>query len=153
MANVIELQLIELTALMQRQVELTEKLIEQNKTIIGQFETTPTAMGVSTDEADLLRNMTAKMHVALQLILAGANTTTIAERLEVKPSTAKVHVRGVAKRLGVKTRTQITSAMLPVMQRIDPASYEKLSGGLPKDWGERMMAGERDDWRSIYMDD
>jgi len=45
--------------------------------------------------------LTTKQHAALQMLLRGADNAEIAERFNVSPNTAKIYVRGIAKKLGV----------------------------------------------------
>lgn len=72
--------------------------------------------------------MTPRMHGALQCIVAGIGNKEIAERFGVQESTAKVYVRGVAGKLGVRTRAEIVAKVLATMKAMSPEEYEKLTG-------------------------
>ena len=87
-----------------------------------------------------LAKMTSKMHGALQCVLAGQSNADIAERFDVTESTAKVYVRSVAMKLGVKTRSEIVSKTMKTFEGLTDAEYLELSGGVPKTWGS---SGER----------
>lgn len=78
--------------------------------------------------------LTTKQHAALQMLLRGADNAEIAERFNVSPNTAKIYVRGIAKKLGVSTRAQIVVRLLDVFNDLDDNSYRAMTGGLPKDW-------------------
>ena len=85
-------------------------------------------------EESKLHLFTPKQHCALQMLLHGGVNQQIAERFNISPNTAKVHVRTIAKKLGVNTRSQIVMKMLQEFEAIDDNSYRILSGGIPKDW-------------------
>ena len=87
-----------------------------------------------------LAKMTSKMHGALQCVLAGQSNNDIAERFDVTESTAKVYVRSVALKLGVKTRSEIVTKVLKTFEALSEQEYLELSGGVPKTWG---ASGER----------
>lgn len=57
-----------------------------------------------------LHGLTPKQHATLQMLMRGASNAEIAERLNVEESTAKVHVRALAKKFGVRRRSQIVLA-------------------------------------------
>lgn len=82
-----------------------------------------------------LAKMTPKMHGALQCVLAGQSNNDIAERFDVTESTAKVYVRSVAMKLGVKTRSEIVTKTMKTFEGLTDAEYLELSGGVPKGWG------------------
>lgn len=72
--------------------------------------------------------MTPRMHGALQCIVAGVGNREIADRFGVQESTAKVYVRGVAAKLGVRTRAEIVAKVLGTMKAMSPDEYLKLTG-------------------------
>lgn len=80
--------------------------------------------------------LTTKQHAALQMLLRGADNYEIAERFNVSPNTAKIYVRGIAKKLDVSTRAQIVVRLLDTFNELDEATYRALTGGLPKDWDD-----------------
>ena len=82
------------------------------------------------------------------MLLRGADNQEIADRMEVTINTAKVHVRGIAKKLGVSTRSQIIWKVHKEMIDIDENGYMMLSGGLPKDWDENYS--EPDPFYGLY---
>lgn len=92
---------------------------------------------------------TAKQHCTLQMLLNGRSNREIADRFGVTVDTAKVHVRTVAKKLGVNTRSQIVAKALAPMNAIDDNQYRIFTGGLPKNWDADFEAP--DPFAGIYM--
>jgi hypothetical protein len=79
--------------------------------------------------------------------MRGASNLEIAQRFGVSDNTAKVHVRTIAKKFGVNTRSQIVLKALPIFE-VDDNSYRLASGGLPKDWDEQYT--ENDPFEYMY---
>lgn len=105
------------------------------------------AQQMSGGGADLFfRQFTAKQNAALQMILRGAENNEIATRLGVSPNTAKVHVRVIAKKLGVNNRVQIAMKAQPYFAEIDDNVYRQVSGGLPKDWDATYESPDRHEY-------
>ena len=94
-----------------------------------------------------LETLTTKQHVALQMLLGGRSNQEISERMGITLNTAKVHVRGVAKKVGVSTRTQIILRLQKEFDACDEEKYLLMSGGLPKDWDATW-----DEWRKENPD-
>lgn len=121
------------------------------KTDMGDRSSTHPATGEghqSTEAGETLRLFTTKQQVALQMLIRGADNQEIADRMGVTINTAKVHVRGIAKKLGVSTRSQIIWKVHKEMIDIDENGYMMLSGGLPKDWDENYS--EPDPFYGLY---
>jgi DNA-binding CsgD family transcriptional regulator len=57
--------------------------------------------------------LTPREHEVLGLLAAGLSNAEIAERLFISPSTAKVHVQHILRKLGVKTRLQAAMQARP----------------------------------------
>lgn len=101
-----------------------------------------------------LPRMTTKQHATLQLMMQGKSNVDIGDALGVSNNTAKVHVRSIAKKLGVSTRSEICLLAERALLGIDERTYETLSGGLPKTWAEGHEAGTPDDpYRHLYAPD
>lgn len=101
--------------------------------------------------------MTPKQHVVAQLVMHAWGNSKIAELLGVTDNTAKVHVRTIAKKMGVHRRTEIAVRMTEGMREVDADKYKLLSGGLPKDWHEEANAAGPEWWKedpcaSLYRD-
>jgi DNA-binding CsgD family transcriptional regulator len=94
--------------------------------------------GLATNASEaaqaFFRQFTTKQNAALQMLLRGASNAEVAERLGVTENTAKVHVRSIAKKLGVHNRGVIALRTMPHWQAIGDEAYRMLSGGLPRDW-------------------
>ncbi len=84
-----------------------------------------------------LPRMTIKQHACLQMLLGGASNAEIAERFGVTENTAKVHVRTLAAKFGVHTRSQIILKAKPAFDALPADEYRLMAGGLPKDWHAR----------------
>lgn len=80
------------------------------------------------------RQFTAKQHATLQMLMRGCENREIADRMGVTDNTVKVHVRNIARRLGVNNRVQIALRASRMFEEIDDNSYRLVSGGLPKSW-------------------
>lgn len=91
---------------------------------------------------------TPKQHCTLQMLLNGRSNKEISERFGVTVDTAKVHVRTVAKKLGVNSRSQIVAKALAPMNKMDDNQYRIFTGGLPKNWDAEYE--EPDPFAGIY---
>lgn len=94
------------------------------------------------------RQFTQKQNCTLQMLLRGASNDEIADRFGVSENTSKVHVRGIAKKLGVNTRAQILIKTLDAWNEIDDESYRIATGGLPKNWDSTFK--NPDPFRHLY---
>ncbi len=83
----------------------------------------------------LFKRLSLKQNAALQLVLAGYSNPVIADCMECTLSTAKVHVRGIAAKIGGNSRTHIFARFDRVFRGIDPERYYEITS-LPKDWWE-----------------
>lgn len=80
------------------------------------------------------RQFTPRQHATLQMLMRGCENREIADRLGVTDNTVKVHVRNIARRLGVNNRVQVALRSSRMFEQIDDNSYRLVSGGLPKNW-------------------
>ncbi len=101
-------------------------------------------------EHDDLHKFTPKQHAALQMLLSGASNQEIADRMKVGLNTAKVHVRGIAKKLGLNSRTQIILRMQSQFEAVDDSQYRLMTGGLPKDWHQNFDDSVECEYRTLY---
>ena len=101
------------------------------------------------DDGFSFTTFTPKQHCTLQMLLNGRSNKEISERFEVTVDTAKVHVRTVAKKLGVNSRSQIVAKALAPMNKIDDNQYRIFTGGLPKTWDSEYECP--DPFSGIYM--
>lgn len=105
-----------------------------------------------TETNPTIAKLTTKQHVVLQMLLAGRGNQEIADRLGVSVNTAKVHVRGVARKYGCNTRSQVVMKAYDEFETIPQSAYVAVSGGLPKDWSSKWLdkpIGE-DPYRNLY---
>lgn len=101
-------------------------------------------------EQKYLHGLTTKQHAALQMLLDGKSNQDIADRMNVTINTAKVHIRGVAKQVGVKTRNQIILRLKKEFDACDEEEYLSMSGGLPKDWHENYVSPKDCRYKHLY---
>ena len=99
-------------------------------------------------ELSLLRNMTTKQHVVLQLLIQGLRNQDIAPIMGIGENTVKLHVRSVCKKIGVKTRGQAAMHGSDILNRADPKEYQRLSGGIPLDWS--ITFSDPDQYAPLY---
>lgn len=100
-----------------------------------------------------IAKLTTKQHVVLQMLLAGRGNQEIADRLGVSVNTAKVHVRGVARKYGCNTRSQVVMKAYDEFETIPQSAYIAVSGGIPKDWSNKSLDNpiEEDPYRNLYQ--
>lgn len=113
--------------------------------------TVPKAKSASNAPERFFRRFSIKQNAALQMLIHAASNDEIAERMGVSPNTAKVHVRTIAKKLGVNTRAQIMAVAGEHYRAIDDESYRAVTGGIPKDWHQNFRAP--DPFAHIYRGD
>ena len=106
-----------------------------------------------SDIASLLCRFTTKQHAALQMVLRGASNRDIGLRFGITTNTAKVHVRSIAAKLAVKSRSEIHNRMLPILTEVDPEAYREYSGGLPLWWIDRHPDVASDPYAQLYRFD
>jgi len=111
------------------------------------------AAHVSPAELSLLRSMTAKQHVTSQLLIEGWPNKDIAYVLGIGENTVKLHVRAVCKKVGTKTRGQAALVLRDILSSVEPAEYQRSSGGLPIDWAATYVMNTKDPYEKIYRKD
>ena len=79
-----------------------------------------------------LLSFTPKQHAAIQMVWANVDTEAMAKILDVSISTIKVHIRGVMRKTGYKSRAQI-AMMAEELLGMDANAYER-GAGIPQDW-------------------
>ena len=97
---------------------------------------------------DGLPYLTVKQHATMQLLMEGMSNLDIANVLGVTDNTVKVHVRTIARKMGVKTRNQISLRAYAALEEMSEEEYSRLSGGLLKTWGAYMKAAGPSGWKS-----
>lgn len=103
---------------------------------------------VSVGAEAFFRQFTPRQHATLQMLMRGCENREIADRLGVTDNTVKVHVRNIARRLGVNNRVQVALRSSRMFEQIDDNSYRLVSGGLPKNWDAEFSFP--DPFESIY---
>ena len=107
-------------------------------------------IAISPAELSLLRSMTAKQHVTAQLLIEGWSNKDIAHVLNIGENTVKLHVRAVCRKVGTKTRGQAALVLRDIFMNVDPAEYQRSSGGLPVDWATTYNMDVKDVYEKIY---
>ena len=99
--------------------------------LLGGKQSQPT---LSSDKSlvKTLLTFTPKQHAVIQMVWANVDTDTMAEILAVSTSTIKVHIRGIMRKTGFKSRAQI-AMMGEELLGVDAIAYER-SSGIPSDW-------------------
>lgn len=120
---------------------------------LSRTEPTSKAAQVSPAELSLLRSMTAKQHVTAQLLIEGWPNKDIAYVLGIGENTVKLHVRAVCKKVGTKTRGQAALVLRDILSSVEPAEYQRSSGGIPVDWGSSFVMDKKDPYEKIYRKD
>jgi len=149
--------LIKDVADLKARLEVIEKQEARWQAALENFVKTALAFGeLSTptpiDTNPVIAKLTTKQHVVLQMLLAGKGNQEIADRLGVSVNTAKVHVRGVARKYGCNTRSQVVMKAYDEFETIPQSAYVAVSGGLPKDWSSKWLDKpiEKDPYRNLY---
>lgn len=99
--------------------------------LLGNKQSQPTLSGDKSLVKTLL-TFTPKQHAVIQMVWANVDTETMAEILEVSSSTIKVHIRGIMRKTGFKSRAQI-AMMAEELLEMDANAYER-GAGIPSDW-------------------
>jgi DNA-binding CsgD family transcriptional regulator len=79
--------------------------------------------------------LTLKQQAVLQMLMNGKANADIARRLDIKLPTAKVHVRSICLKFGVKDRASLVIKVTPTWESISEDTYVRLTG-LPKTWDQ-----------------
>lgn len=79
-----------------------------------------------------LLSFTPKQHAVIQMIWGNADTETMADIMKVSISTIKVHIRGIMRKTGFKSRAQI-AMMAEELLAVDASVYLR-TAGIPNDW-------------------
>ena len=136
----------DLNDLTERLIRIEAKLDMLATQMAGQQRQSTTEPSASN--TDVLGLFTPKQHVAIQMMMAGEKNASIAKVLGITENTAKVHVRTVAKKLGVKTRGQIVAKLMSAMEAVPGPEYLAMAS-IPKDWWETKPKG-RDKYAKVY---
>lgn len=101
-------------------------------------------------EASFLRSLTRRQHITLQALVAGWTNAEIAATLDVNENTAKLHVRTVCKKLGVRNRSEAAIAGADVLSNVSPGEYAAITGGIPLNWREIAPRDGTDPLQKLY---
>lgn len=105
---------------------------------------------ISAAETGFLRSLTRRQHITFQALVGGWKNSEIGDALGVNVNTAKLHVRTVCQKLGVRNRTEAATAGASLLSRIEPTAYKAISGGIPPDWHTTAPRDGSDPLRALY---
>ncbi len=134
---------------MKKLEKMVSELAKSHAELLTEMRALVSGVNSAIDEMGVLHKLTVKQHATLQMIINGASNRDIAEVFGVTENTAKVHVRSLAKKLGVTSRSQIVAKALRPMEQITDAGYMAASKGLPKNWATEFCGKEDDPYRSL----
>lgn len=101
-------------------------------------------------EARFLRSLTRRQHITLQALVGGWTNSEIAAALDVNENTAKLHVRTVCQKLGVRNRAEAAVAGADLLSQVSPDEYLAMTGGIPVDWRETAPRDGTDPLKALY---
>ena len=134
-------------------LEIRVKSLEElMKTMVSQAMNSSVPQAAGKSENLVLGRLTAKQHIVLQMLLHGATNIEIAARMGISESTAKTHVRGLARRYKCDTRSMLCLRAHPEFEQISDGAYQAAAFGVPKDWGDTYLSKpwETDPFSSLY---
>jgi DNA-binding CsgD family transcriptional regulator len=127
---------------------LVQLAMSGNNTLPDSHPTNHSQLNIA--EASLLRRLTIKQHCVSQLVVEGWKNAEIAQLMGVSDNTIKLHVSAVAKKMGVKMRTQIAMSFTEIVNKATASEYEQASGGIPVSWGKKAEIGMEDKFAPLY---
>lgn len=108
--------------------------------------------GLSMSREDARRvfgAMTPKQHAVAQMMLAGVVDREMGERMGITRNTVKLHRSAIANKLNAADTNESIQRLRAAFDAIDSVEYQRLSGGLPKDWAASWR--QPDPYRDIYV--
>ncbi|MEM9223507.1 MAG: LuxR C-terminal-related transcriptional regulator [Pseudomonadota bacterium] len=78
--------------------------------------------------------ITTKQHAIIQLLIKGVSAEDSGRILGVSQNTVRTQLRQMRVKANVAQTTQLRVMMETLFDQVEPSEYQKLSGGLPKDW-------------------
>ena len=137
-------------ARLEAKVDMLVQLAMGNKQAIAQDNQAGGHSQLNIAEASLLRRLTIKQHCVAQLVVEGWKNAEIAEVMGVSDNTIKLHVSAIAKKMGVKMRTQIALSFTEITNKATESEYVSASGGIPLSWGKNASIGMEDPLAALY---
>lgn len=127
-------------------VDNLTKVIKEMQNNIG------TVSSADSDGVRLLSELTPRQHVLLQLFIEGFNYDQMGSRIGVSINTIKTQAKAVRTKWGVDNRADLIYKARRAMSSVADSVYAELSGGLPKEWGEKYAHTSRDDdpYHALY---
>tara|TARA_B100000780_G_scaffold62546_1_gene40608 strand:+ start:234 stop:734 length:501 start_codon:yes stop_codon:yes gene_type:complete len=98
-----------------------------------------------------LGKMSPKQHVALQMVMDVRDNLAIAEVVGVQENSAKMYVKNVSSKMGLKFRGDLAEKARRLMEFVSDDEYLRMSKGIPKHWWRDRVEGEVDSYAEIYQ--
>ncbi len=98
----------------------------------------------------ILSKMTPKQHVAMQMVIGVCENNEIAEVVGVEENSAKMYVRNVSAKMGLRFRADLREESKKLMEYISEDEYIKMSKGIPKHWWRDRLPDKEDVYAPIY---
>jgi|TARA_R110000744_G_scaffold31350_2_gene73800 DNA-binding CsgD family transcriptional regulator len=98
----------------------------------------------------ILSKMTPKQHVAMQMVMAVCENSEIAEVVGVEENSAKMYVRNISAKMGLRFRADVREETKKLMEYISDDEYLKMSKGIPKHWWRDRLPDKEDIYAPIY---
>lgn len=127
---------------LETQVELLKNLLDEaNRRGLAAGRYGPPDGNIDTMMVSHFYKMTLKQHAVTMMMVRGANSYEIAERLECSASTVKSMIASVMHRFGASNRMELAAKIRPVVAALSDEEFEKVTG-LRKDWDEKFDEGD-----------
>lgn len=97
-----------------------------------------------------LAKMSPKQHVTLQMVMDVRDNREIAEVVGVQENSAKMYVKNVSSKMGLKFRGDVMVKAERLMKLVNEDEYLRMSKGIPKHWWRDRVEGEPDPYAEIY---
>lgn len=91
-----------------------------------------------------LNGLTPRQHVLLQLFITGMAYEQMADRMGVSVNTIKTQAKSIRSKWGVSNRSDLIFRARKAMGSVNEETYLKLSGGIPKDWGDTYARSDKE---------
>ena len=97
-----------------------------------------------------LAKMSPKQHVAMQMVMDVRNNLEISEVVGVQENSAKMYVKNISSKMGLKFRGDVMERARRLMEFVGEDEYLRMSDGIPKHWWRDKVEGEPDPYAEIY---
>ena len=141
---------------LQNEHQKTLDVIESLKSNLAELQLQLASFGIAPphDNESLreLSDLTPRQHVILQLFIEGFNYDQMANRIGVSINTIKTQAKAIRTKWGVDNRSDLIFKARRAISSVADNIYVEISGGLPKNWGEKYahLAKDEDPHNVLY---